>query len=245
MRAVFLLLTLSLSAFFLHDARAFPDGAPWGAANPAAEQDCAACHFDNEPVLASDGLVIHGLPKNLEAGVTYDLAITFENPDIVVAGFQLIAQAAGQDVGTFTASVDDVEFVGSSIRSIAPLRTSGRAVWKIQWHAPEKIDGPIDFYLAASAANDDGSPFGDAIHFRSYRLSTGKILVGYGIGPDAVGALSDLLAPGVDVDSLRYVMMAAFMLLICKFRRQSTYLFLAPGFLAENFAWEAQFGSVN
>ena len=62
MRAGFFLLTLIAAAFFLSDARAFPDGAPWGAANPAAEQDCAACHFDNEPLLASDGLVIHGLP---------------------------------------------------------------------------------------------------------------------------------------------------------------------------------------
>lgn len=172
MRAVFLLLTLSLSAFFLHDARAFPDGAPWGAANPAAEQDCAACHFGIKPVLASDELVVNGLPKKLEAGVTYDLTITFESPGIVISGFQLIAQADEQGAGRFTAPADNIEFIGSSIRSITPLRTSGRAVWEIQWHAPEKIGGPIDFFVAASAANDDGSPFGDTIHFRSYQLST-------------------------------------------------------------------------
>jgi len=172
MRAGFFLLTLILATLFFYDARAFPDGAPWGAANPAAEQDCAACHFGVEPVLASDALLIDGLPKKLEAGVTYDLTITFENPRTVIAGFQLIAQADEQDVGTFTASADDVEFIGSSVRSIAPLRMSGRAVWEIQWHVPEKICGPIDFYVAASAANDDGSPFGDTIHFRSYQLST-------------------------------------------------------------------------
>jgi len=171
MRAVYLLLTLGFLAFFLYDARAFPDGAPWGAANPAAEQDCAACHFGTEPILASDNLAISGLPKKLEAGVIYDLTITFESPDIVIAGFQLIARAAEQDVGTFTASADNIEFIGSSIRSITPLRTSGRAVWKIQWHAPEKTGGPIEFFVAASAANDDGSPFGDTIHFRTYRLS--------------------------------------------------------------------------
>lgn len=173
MRAVYMLLTLGLPAFYLHDAQAFPDGAPWGAANPAAEQDCAACHFGNEPVLASDNLALSGLPKKLEAGVTYDLAITFEHPGIVTAGFQVIAQAAEQDAGKFTASADNIEFIGSSIRSTMPLRMSGRALWEIQWHAPEKISGPIDFFVAASAANDDGSPFGDTIHFRSYRLSTG------------------------------------------------------------------------
>ena len=172
MRAGFFLLTLFLATFFPRDSRAFPDGAPWGAANPQAEQDCAACHFGTEPVLASDALVIHGLPGNFEAGVTYDLAITLEDPSIVIAGFQLIAQAAEQDVGTFTASAEDVEFIGWSIRSIAPLRMSGRAVWEFQWRAPEKIGGTIEFYVAASAANDDGSPFGDTIHFKSYQLST-------------------------------------------------------------------------
>lgn len=172
MRATFCHLTLTLATLFLYDAHAFPDGAPWGAANPAADQDCAACHFGSEPVLASDALGIIGLPKKVEAGVTYDLVIKFESPGIVIAGFQLIAQAAEQDVGIFTASADNVEFIGSSIRSIAPLKISGRAAWEIRWHTPDKVFGPVNFYVAASAANDDGSPFGDTIHFRSYQLST-------------------------------------------------------------------------
>lgn len=172
MRVALFLLTLNCVAFFLHDARAFPDGAPWGAANPAAEQDCAACHFGTEPVLASDALVIHGLPDNLHPGGTYSLSITFESPNIVVAGFQLIAQTTEKGAGLFTSGADDVEFIGASIRSTAPLRMSGRAVWEIEWRAPDELAGPIDFYLAASAANDDGSPFGDTVHFRSYRLLT-------------------------------------------------------------------------
>ena len=45
-------------------------------------------------------------------------------------------------------------------------------------------------------------------------LFLASILVGYGIGPVAVGALSDFLAPSVGVDSLRYAMMCALMLLI-------------------------------
>ena len=45
-------------------------------------------------------------------------------------------------------------------------------------------------------------------------LFLASILVGYGVGPVAVGAMSDLLAPDFGVDSLRYAMMSAFMLLI-------------------------------
>lgn len=45
-------------------------------------------------------------------------------------------------------------------------------------------------------------------------LFLASILVGYGVGPVAVGAMSDLLAPDFGVDSLRYAMMSALMLLI-------------------------------
>lgn len=45
-------------------------------------------------------------------------------------------------------------------------------------------------------------------------LFLASILVGYGVSPVAVGAMSDLLAPDFGVDSLRYAMMSAFMLLI-------------------------------
>jgi len=41
-----------------------------------------------------------------------------------------------------------------------------------------------------------------------------SILVGYGVGPVAVGAISDALEPEVGVDSLRYAMLCAFMLLL-------------------------------
>lgn len=150
---------------------AFPDGPPWGSANPAANQDCAACHFVNEPVRESEGLAIEGLPEELQTSTTYDLEITFVSPHIVVAGFQLIAQAAGRDVGTLTSVADDIEYVGSSMRSSAPRRGLGQATWRIKWSTPENIPGPVDVFLAASAANDDGSPFGDTAHFKSYRLS--------------------------------------------------------------------------
>jgi len=36
--------------------------------------------------------------------------------------------------------------------------------------SPDTMPSPVTFYLAASAANDDGSPFGDRIHYRDYQL---------------------------------------------------------------------------
>jgi hypothetical protein len=160
-----------VAAFTLNAARAFPDGAPWGAANPAAEQNCATCHFDFDPVRDSTALVIDGLPHSPAPGAQYELEIIFEDPETVVAGFQLIAQARDQQAGTLVSSIADVEFIGAAIRSTATLASDAGFSWAVEWRAPEVITSPIVFYVAASAANDDGSPFGDTIHFRSYQLA--------------------------------------------------------------------------
>jgi hypothetical protein len=161
---------IAAAAFTLNAARAFPDGAPWGAANPAAEQNCASCHFDADPVRDSEALVIYGLPQLPTPGAIYELEVFFGDPDTVTAGFQLIAQAADQQAGNFVSPAADVEFIGAAIRSTTPRRSDARVSWKLEWQAPDVIKSPIVFYVAASAANDDGSPFGDTIHFRSYEL---------------------------------------------------------------------------
>lgn len=153
------------AAFAPNAAHAFPDGAPWGAANPAAEQHCASCHFEVEPVHDSGALSIDGLPSTPVPGASYTLTIIFDDPEIVTAGFQLIAQT-----GTFTSAETDVEFVGSAIRSTAPARSEKAVTWTVEWHVPNKLALPILFYIGASAANDDGSPFGDAVHYRWYRI---------------------------------------------------------------------------
>lgn len=160
-----------VAAFSWNAATAFPDGAPWGAANPAAEQHCATCHFGAEPVIESAALVMEGLPSSPAPGGRYKLTVSFDDPQTVVAGFQMFAQLAEQQAGTFISSDADVEFIGSAIRSTMPAGSDDGVSWTIEWRAPVDIDSPIVFYLAASAANDDGSPFGDTIHFRTYRLA--------------------------------------------------------------------------
>jgi hypothetical protein len=171
MRVFIALVTILVAAFSLNAAHAFPDGAPWGAANPAAEQNCATCHFDADPVRDSESLVIIGLPLKPAPGTIYELEIIFEDPETVVAGFQLIAQAGNQQAGTFFSREAEVEFIGAAIRSTAPIRSDGSVSWTVEWRAPTVIASPIVFYVAASAANDDGSPFADTIHFRFYRLT--------------------------------------------------------------------------
>jgi hypothetical protein len=158
------------AAFTVNGAGAFPDGAPWGAANPDGAQHCATCHFDAEPVRDSAALSLEGLPARAVPGTSYSLEILFKDPRIVVAGFQLLARARGTDAGTFSSKENGVEFTGAAIRSSAKRVNDNGVSWTVQWRAPDNMVSPITFYLAASAANDDGSPFGDRIHYRNYQL---------------------------------------------------------------------------
>ena len=171
MRFLVLPAAITAAALSYGVAGAFPDGAPWGAANPAADQNCASCHFDADPIVESAALVVRGLPQKTEPGARHELEIALDDPETVVAGFQLIAQAAGERTGTFVSAESNVEFIGAAIRSTAAVEHRKPATWIVEWRAPDTIESDVVFYVAASAANDDGSPLGDRIHFKTYRVT--------------------------------------------------------------------------
>lgn len=149
-------------------AAAFPDGPPWGSANPAAEENCANCHFGDDPVENSETLTVTGLPADLANSGRYELWIRLAEPDAAVAGFQLFAATSAGDAGLMTADGDHVEAVGAAVRSIQPITVDNVAAWSLTWQLPARVTLPVVLYVAASAANDDGSPLGDTIHYRQY-----------------------------------------------------------------------------
>jgi hypothetical protein len=89
-------------------------------------------------------------------------------PNLRTADF---AHAGKEEAGTFASSDNNIEIIGAAIRSTAPARSEGGVSWSIEWRAPDEVTLPIVFYIAATAANDDGSPFGDTIHYRSYSFT--------------------------------------------------------------------------
>jgi len=170
MRIVPGVLAVVVTALGYQAARAFPDGAPWGAADPDAAENCATCHFDGETVRNSQALAVEGLPENLSPGTLYELVVTFQNPGGVAAGFQMIAWAGNHSAGTFASRATHTETVGTAIRSIAPTKKAGPVSWPVQWRTPPTIDTTVSIHVAAAAANDDQSPLGDRIHFRGYEI---------------------------------------------------------------------------
>ena len=150
-------------------ANAFSDGAPWGAANAAAAENCSTCHFDREAVNNSRDLTLLGVPQKVMPGATYELTLVLKGK-FSTAGFQIFVRTTEQPAGTFVASVPGTEAVAASVRSILPLRQEDGVAWRLRWQAPVNIKRSVVFYVAACAANADASPMGDTIHFRVYEI---------------------------------------------------------------------------
>lgn len=149
---------------------AYPEGAPWGSANPAAAETCGSCHYDYEPVADSSSLVLDGIPDTVVAGEAYELTLHFDSPDARISGFQIVADAGERSAGRFETDRNDIESTGSASRSIRPQPAADDFVWPLRWRAPRE-PGEVTLYAAASSANDDQSPFGDTIHYRQFHIA--------------------------------------------------------------------------
>ena len=147
-------------------AAAYPEGAPWGSAHPEAQESCSSCHYDYEPVTDSRSLRLEGLPDRVEPGHGYPLELQFEASDAEVSGFQILASD-----GRFESSAADIESRADASRSIAVRHRSSCFRWPLIWIAPDKAGVIVRLYLAASSANDDQSPLGDRIHYRTVNIA--------------------------------------------------------------------------
>ncbi|MEO0574718.1 MAG: choice-of-anchor V domain-containing protein [Pseudomonadota bacterium] len=149
---------------------AYPEGAPWGAADRAETDHCASCHWERSPQYSSASITLAGLPDKATTSQRYSLILSLKDSAMKISGFQVIAIADGQPAGQFIVAAQsklETAALGTMVRSTAPAAALAERVrWRFQWHAPSLLRSPIVFLIAVSAANDDGSPFGDTIHYR-------------------------------------------------------------------------------
>jgi hypothetical protein len=144
-------------------AVAFPDGAPWDAAEG---EGCHACHFDAPPVEASEALSLSGLPQVARPGEIYPLLIVLRVHDASRAGFLVAARQGAAPSGRFSSTDNRTEADGAEARSSlsgAELEGTGEARWALLWQAPATA-APVRFSIWANAANGDDSPLGDTTH---------------------------------------------------------------------------------
>lgn len=165
--------------------RAYLQGPPAGHTGGFDEPTCRACHFDR-PLNPEGGDVrLDGVPDRWVADSVYDVRVVLTHDEMERAGFQLAVRwregrregcSAGRlepaGVGTQSVAASDsadggcdVVYVQHTEEGTGPVG-GGEARWRVRWRAPgeEEARGPVVFHVAANAANDDASEFGDWIY---------------------------------------------------------------------------------
>jgi hypothetical protein len=157
-------------------ALAAPEGAPWTQDGGPGRPDCTQCHFDGKAIRQSQAVYLDGLPAAVVAHETYELSLNIEYSDLITAGFLITAESGGRPAGAFQPIDNRTSANGAALRSTKEgvrQETPDKARWTFRWTAPAR-DGPVIFYVAANASNDDASAFGDQIFLSTFEVKSAK-----------------------------------------------------------------------
>ena len=152
----------------------FSGGAPSGGVtgSPGDGVDCTGCHVGADTYNAY-GLTLE-IQTNIPSGgyefsTTYHITVTQTATGATDHGFQITAEnVAAAKVGVFSLSETvntQVDFTGHFVTHTHAGDT--QLSWSFNWTAPGFDVGVITFYVAANAANGDGSTNGDQIVFNT------------------------------------------------------------------------------
>ncbi len=138
------------------------------------EATCHTCHFDG-PLNGGDGtLSVDGLPDTVRTGRVYPLTVRL-TAEMERSGFMLsVRHPDGRQAGDLvprdtsrvavaTPDTTAVQYAHHTLEGTA-LPKPDRAAWTIEWRAPAAAADSAIVHVAANAANDDASEFGDDIY---------------------------------------------------------------------------------
>ena len=158
---------------------------------PGENGDCTACH--SATLNSGGGSVTVAFPNGTSyvPGVKQHLKVTVQDAAQQRWGFQLTARQqsnSGVQAGIFTEGSDgftqvicatnDLSCSSSSDLQYIEHTASGTrrgtpksATFEFDWTPPAASAGNIVIYVAANAANGDGSTFGDHIYTKTYKVT--------------------------------------------------------------------------
>ncbi len=160
---------------------AFSGGPPPGVTGAPGEDPraCTRCHRGTLNPDQEGGITLSGVPANYIPGQRYSLTVTVMHSasDRQRWGFQLTAltgndaQPAGEMIITDPQTTrllvggpgGNRQYVEHTSRGTGRGMTGGMS-WPFDWVAPSADVGPIIFYAAGNAANNDGRNTGDKIY---------------------------------------------------------------------------------
>lgn len=142
------------------------------------DQTCRLCHFDDDLNAPGGSLTLDGVPATYTPGRRYEITVRIARAEIVRGGFEIAARfasgpQAGRQAGTWHIDAPRLQTVTSQTdpslvfvqhtTAGTDASTPGSVTWTFAWTAPVS-DAPVQFNVAANAANDDASPLGDFIY---------------------------------------------------------------------------------
>ena len=164
------------------------NGAPAGSTGAPDEQTCAksGCHSDaalnsGQALLSLD---FDETTAEYEPGKTYNITVSLAQNGINRFGYQMLALRNSDNTNTGEFIVTDSTrtqiFEGYNLFADRYYMTykyagtepygTGLGLWNFQWTAPATDEGAITLYLAAVAANNDGTDVGDTVYTNSLTL---------------------------------------------------------------------------
>jgi len=155
----------------IYNALTSSGGAPLGFSSAPGESNCSTCHggiaVNSGP--ATRILTFNGATAtSYVPGQTYNLSLTVSRATRSKYGFQLkVEDSQGGDAGTLISTTNRTWVQQGYMNHSASgntSTTSGTITWNFQWTAPAAGTGPVTFYFASNAANNNGGTSGDEIY---------------------------------------------------------------------------------
>lgn len=136
---------------------------------------CTACHGS---AVGTGSVTLMGAPTLYDPSTVYNLMVRVADPVQVGGGFQIsVENPAGSHMGTLivsdatntqfnTAAHTFVNHNSTGVaNSIANWGANGNSVtYSLQWQSPATDMGPITFWVAGNAINNNGANTGDFIY---------------------------------------------------------------------------------
>jgi uncharacterized protein (TIGR03437 family) len=152
-------------------------------------QDCSTCHNSFGPANSDPSGSLKVVMGNYSANISQTIRITVQHPEATHWGFQITIREVSdetQSSGTFSPSLstdpvavqvvcDDGSQYGAAppcnnLRQYAEQKGAPAGAigtpfeFDVNWQAPANEIGTLHVYVAAVAANGDGTPFGDHVY---------------------------------------------------------------------------------
>ncbi len=157
-------------------------GVPSTLASDNGGATCAQCHTGLQVVSGGTSFTLH--VSSYTPGVQQGISLTMSNTPGLRFAFQLTARLQSdltKEAGTFTKTSNsqpycangstfscngDIQYVTNTPSAVFPT-TGGGITWGLTWTPPGRDLGPVVFYAAAVAANNDGTPLNDRVYLIS------------------------------------------------------------------------------